>query len=299
VGFGSGHSSLMWLSASPGAKLTVFDGIETDRVPNAIEWLKGQASLHASERLTLVGGDTAKSVHKQATDHPNFRCDIVSFDGRSHALGLARWNLRSFIRLSRPCCTVGFIDGTPLLRSTAAWAAEPLQALGEATLDKRACPLLNVDSGPNQGLTMFHFLHTDHQKDPPGCHRVEEGPGGNDPAGPAWWCTPEKRPGEAGYDYGAFLDAALADQEGGGGKHHGGTKHHQNKVAEEYWAAAEADYKKRSSGPLGDKVSLGAKPSPAAPATPSVRAAARAKAAMAPGQPKGGNQRKGGKERRK
>lgn len=156
VGFNGGHSALLWLAANPRARVIMFDLGAHGYVQRGLEWLQKRPELNATRRLSLVLGSSTETVPRYARDFPLTKCDVISIDG-GHTYDLARQDLRNFASLAQRCCTVGFIDDTPLLRARVDWAAEPLQALVEAVLERRACTLANVDEGPDRGVTMFQF----------------------------------------------------------------------------------------------------------------------------------------------
>lgn len=97
TGFGSGHSTLVFLSACQDCHVTTFDlSLDSDNAKNAKQLGLDFINDKFPGRHTIVLGPSAETLPKYADDHPSFECDLLVVDGdhSSHGQYLDIKNLR-------------------------------------------------------------------------------------------------------------------------------------------------------------------------------------------------------------
>jgi len=90
IGFGAGHSPVIYLTAKPTNKLVVFD-LFPKEYRKELEMVPSQHLFQAAAikyiyqnfpgRFVQVEGDSSVTVPKFAADKPHFKCDLISIDG--------------------------------------------------------------------------------------------------------------------------------------------------------------------------------------------------------------------------
>lgn len=79
IGFGAGHSTLLYLSVNKDAVLYTFDIFELGPFQDAaVEFHK---SVPHARRWHRIKGDSQQTVPKFASENPGVKCDIVHVDG--------------------------------------------------------------------------------------------------------------------------------------------------------------------------------------------------------------------------
>ena len=78
VGFNAGHSALLWLTASPNAKVVMFDLFKHVASPAGERVLR----KYYNERLTIYKGASVRGLAQAFDD--GVRCDLFSVDGSHH-----------------------------------------------------------------------------------------------------------------------------------------------------------------------------------------------------------------------
>jgi precorrin-6B methylase 2 len=80
VGFAGGHSTVVYMTANPNVTIYSFDNFHKRGLTStAYEMLRGNG------HITLIEGDSTKTVPAFMEDHPDVYCDIISIDGAHHA----------------------------------------------------------------------------------------------------------------------------------------------------------------------------------------------------------------------
>ncbi|KXS19250.1 hypothetical protein M427DRAFT_472560 [Gonapodya prolifera JEL478] len=110
VGYGAGHSSVLYLTMNPKAHLYSFDifpvtsGSQSEVLENQNLFqsvsLKYIREYHGS-RFTAVSGDSNTSIPEFARKHPHTKCDLISIDG-AHIPPQPFFDILHFRALARP-----------------------------------------------------------------------------------------------------------------------------------------------------------------------------------------------------
>ena len=104
IGFNAGHSSLLWLSASPDITVYTFDNLLFDYVQAAVRYIM---DLYPG-RFHLIAGDSTKSV-PFASLHTKDKCDVMFIDG-NHFDGGAYIDMVNFRSFANPDFHVLILD---------------------------------------------------------------------------------------------------------------------------------------------------------------------------------------------
>jgi predicted O-methyltransferase YrrM len=123
IGFNAGFSSLAFLSASADVQVVSFDIGRHEVVGTSKEFVDAQYP----GRHELVLGDSACSVPRYRTQHPETSFDIVFIDG-GHEYEQAREDISNMRALSHPGTSVVVDDLTPWFW----WGEGPTRAWTEA-----------------------------------------------------------------------------------------------------------------------------------------------------------------------
>jgi hypothetical protein len=97
IGFNAGHSLLLFLMKAPSAKYTVFDICEHRYVKPCFAYIQ---SAFPAAQLTLIEGDSTKTVPAWIAANPARKFDLLHVDG-GHAPEIAKSDLENAIRLAR------------------------------------------------------------------------------------------------------------------------------------------------------------------------------------------------------
>jgi predicted O-methyltransferase YrrM len=138
IGFNAGFSSLAFLNASADVRVVSFDIGCHEVVAPAKEFVDAQYP----GRHELVLGDSAWSVPRYRTQHPEARFDIVFIDG-GHEYEQAREDISNMRALSHPGTCVVIDDLTPWLW----WGEGPTRAWTEAISQGLIAPVEIVKDG--------------------------------------------------------------------------------------------------------------------------------------------------------
>ena len=138
IGFNAGFSSLAFLSAHPDVQVVSFDIGCNEVVGPAKEFVDAQ---HPG-RHELVLGDSAWSVPRYRTQHPEVSFDIVFIDG-GHGYEQARQDILNMSALSHPSTSVVIDDLTPWFW----WGEGPTRAWHEAISRGTIAPVEIVKDG--------------------------------------------------------------------------------------------------------------------------------------------------------
>ena len=98
TGFNGGHSAVLWASLLPTVQIISFDLCKDARCE------VGQAffdSLFPKASLTIVNGDSTKTVPQYAKKHPDVKCDFISVDG-GHTGDVPKLDIRNMAKLAKP-----------------------------------------------------------------------------------------------------------------------------------------------------------------------------------------------------
>jgi len=128
VGFGAGHSSVLWLSAKPDVTVTMFDVFELGYQTHAIEWIQHEFP----GRFTYIKGDSNVTIPRFANRHPGY-CDLISVDG-SHVPPQPFFDIAHFKRASSRRS-----GGLLLLDDMHALKSELDRAIQEGLAQQREC----------------------------------------------------------------------------------------------------------------------------------------------------------------
>lgn len=110
IGFNAGYSALLWLTANPNATVVMFDLFEHAVSPLGEAFLRSQADLRPN-RLTIVKGDSTKTIPQFHSTHPGFHCDLLSVDG-GHTYEIASADIKNMFFLANPRFNMVFVDDT-------------------------------------------------------------------------------------------------------------------------------------------------------------------------------------------
>ncbi|KAJ1452946.1 hypothetical protein M885DRAFT_619413 [Pelagophyceae sp. CCMP2097] len=108
VGFNMGHSSLVWLMASPRIRVRAWDLGATAYVPFAEKHLRAEFG----DRLQLEYGDSTQTLSafaaEFASEEPPEWCDVVFIDG-GHSYAVAENDLLNLAKAARPAAKGGHV----------------------------------------------------------------------------------------------------------------------------------------------------------------------------------------------
>lgn len=122
TGFNGGHSALLWIALKSSAKVVSFDICSDVRCRVGIQYIKKH---YPSADVTIIEGDSRKTVPTFALRHPTFECDLIVVDG-GHIGNVPFEDLKNLARLAKRTTTV-LIDDVNITSS-----AEYLRVVGAA-----------------------------------------------------------------------------------------------------------------------------------------------------------------------
>jgi len=144
VGFNAGHSTAIWLSANPSARVVSFDLFMNRFSLPCVQYLR----TRFPDRLEIHRGDSMRTVPRA---HPSTRCDLVHVDGR-HSYAYTVMDFLHLVHKSHPATLFIFDDQCNPTACDAinAVPGEPTLATCDLVSSQLLEPLVTFYSGARQ-----------------------------------------------------------------------------------------------------------------------------------------------------
>lgn len=136
TGFFEGHSALMWSILFDGnIDIISFDLCDTSRCTIGIEAVKAQ---FPNVRLTVIKGDSRKTVPEFSAKNPDIKCNLISIDG-GHVSDVPKKDIENMKHMAANKHFIVVDDAN--IHSNVPWLNTPGRAWEESVAEEIICPI--------------------------------------------------------------------------------------------------------------------------------------------------------------